>query len=370
MIKILKKFFQLYIRIYFSSFIFKQNYKLRSLNFKQNSLDKQEIKIAIQRLTALWAFAESGLGGALHALQLPFTGLIVGGMAMIILTLIATISQNIFQDIFKALCIVVVIKLSIAPYTPVTAYIAVLFQAFLACIVYSILNINLISILLFSIVAMLESALQKILLLLFFYGNNLIDATNSFINFVLKQFSINQVNGSFWILLFYVIIYFIGGIFIATLTYKIITNPLQQQIKFQFNTTTLSKINSTKKRKGYLLFFILAIVITLILFFLNYDNKVIHQLISSLALSLVIISFWYFILTPIVANILIKYLKSKQFKYEKDISTVLLFFPFLHQLVIYAWQESSNYKGLKRIFNFSNLLIHVTLFHHNTSTTQ
>lgn len=343
---------------------------MRTLNWHQNSLNKQEIKIAIQRLTALWAFIESGLGGALHALQLPFTGLMVGGMAMIILTLIATISQHIFQDILKALCIVVVIKLSISPYTPVTAYIAVLFQAFLACIVYSILNINLISILLFSTIAMLESALQKILLLLFFYGNNLIEATNGFINFVLKQFSNYQVNGSFWILLIYVMIYFIGGIIIATLTYKIITNPLQQQIKIQFNTTKLLKINSTKKRKGYLLFFVFAIVITLILFFLNYDNKVINQLISSLVLSFVIISFWYFIVTPIVTKILNKYLKSKQFKYEKDISTIISFFPFLHQLVIYAWRESSNHKGLKRVFNFSNLLIHVTLFHHNTSITK
>ena len=54
-----------------------------------DNLTKEQKVLAIQRLTALWAFAESGLGGMLHALQLPFTGLIVGGLSVIIITLIA-----------------------------------------------------------------------------------------------------------------------------------------------------------------------------------------------------------------------------------------------------------------------------------------
>ena len=49
---------------------------------------------AIQRLTALWAFTESGLGGIMHALQIPFTGLLVGGMAVIMISLIADTVVN------------------------------------------------------------------------------------------------------------------------------------------------------------------------------------------------------------------------------------------------------------------------------------
>jgi hypothetical protein len=37
------------------------------------NLSKEQKLAAISRLTALWAFAESGLGGVLHALQIPFT---------------------------------------------------------------------------------------------------------------------------------------------------------------------------------------------------------------------------------------------------------------------------------------------------------
>ena len=39
------------------------------------TLNNQKTFIA---LTALWAFVEAGLGGFLHALHLPFTGIVLG----------------------------------------------------------------------------------------------------------------------------------------------------------------------------------------------------------------------------------------------------------------------------------------------------
>ena len=41
------------------------------------------------RLTALWALIEAGLGGLLHAFHLPFTGIILGGFAVLIISLLA-----------------------------------------------------------------------------------------------------------------------------------------------------------------------------------------------------------------------------------------------------------------------------------------
>ncbi len=44
---------------------------------------------AITKLILLWAFSESALGGMLHALRIPLTGLFVGGSAVIFISLIA-----------------------------------------------------------------------------------------------------------------------------------------------------------------------------------------------------------------------------------------------------------------------------------------
>src|SRR6202008_2387238 len=87
-------------------------------------LPDEQRSAAIQRLTALWAFTESGLGGLLHALQIPFTGLVVGGMAVIIISFIAEISGNNYKQILKSALIVLIVKAMVSPYTPFPAYIA------------------------------------------------------------------------------------------------------------------------------------------------------------------------------------------------------------------------------------------------------
>jgi hypothetical protein len=46
-------------------------------------------KSIIDKLTALWALNESGLGGFLHVFNSPFSGLIVGGVSILLISLIA-----------------------------------------------------------------------------------------------------------------------------------------------------------------------------------------------------------------------------------------------------------------------------------------
>ena len=86
-------------------------------------------KFIIDKLTALWALNESGLGGFLHVFNTPFTGLIVGGIAILLISLIAYYAENKWQAIFKALVIVLIIKMAVSPYSPFGAYVAVSFQA-------------------------------------------------------------------------------------------------------------------------------------------------------------------------------------------------------------------------------------------------
>ena len=59
------------------------------------------------KLTAIWAVSESGLGGLLHAIKLPFSGLFLGSLAVLIITYLAYISQNKFNTILKATLLVV-----------------------------------------------------------------------------------------------------------------------------------------------------------------------------------------------------------------------------------------------------------------------
>src|SRR4051812_17198512 len=99
------------------------------MNIDQTNLSAEERVVAIQRLTALWAFTESGLGGIMHALRIPFTGLIVGGMSVIMISFIAQLCEHRYREILKSALIVLIIKAMVSPYTPFPAYVAVSFQA-------------------------------------------------------------------------------------------------------------------------------------------------------------------------------------------------------------------------------------------------
>ena len=217
-----------------------------------DKLTKEQKILAIQRLTALWAFAECGLGGMLHALQMPFTGLIVGGLAVIIITLIAKFSDNNISSIFKSLVIVLIIKLTISPFTPFPAYIAVSFQALIGCLLYPLLKVNYISVLLLSIVSMIESAIQKLLILTLIFGQSLWKATDAFFSFVANQFHLKSIHGADWLIGIYLAIYIAGGILIALFALKTIRNfknitelPL---IMNNHNSSNKQKINKRKSR--------------------------------------------------------------------------------------------------------------------------
>lgn len=63
----------------------------------------------IARLTALWALAESGLGGYMHAMKIPFTGIVLGGTAIVVISLIAWFSTTPFKSIIRATLLVLLV---------------------------------------------------------------------------------------------------------------------------------------------------------------------------------------------------------------------------------------------------------------------
>ena len=121
------------------------------------------------RIAAIWAFAESGLGGLMHAFKIPFTGIFVGGMAVLMLILLA--HQSKFKVILQTTLLVMLVKLIASPQAPPPAYLAVAFQGLSAAIIYTLIRNKILATFIFTILAMMESALQKIIITTLIYGN-------------------------------------------------------------------------------------------------------------------------------------------------------------------------------------------------------
>lgn len=322
-------------------------------------------RLAVQRLTALWAFAESGLGGMLHALQAPFIGLIIGGMAVLLITMIAFFSQQKLTSILHSVLIVLIIKAIVSPYTPFPAYIAVTFQAITGYILFSLLRINLLSIVLLSTIAMMESAIQKLLLLTLFFGESFWKATNNLVDFITRQTGIATANGNFWVIGIYLFIYFIGGLFIAWLAYKTIKEifldknlPLPSIIL----SDEISFPNNKKNKFKLATIFLLLVVIAALLFFFSNDQKDGWMaVLKTLSWTSAVIFLWYFIISPVFTKFIQNILKKKETRYSEEVADVLSFLPVLKQLAVMAWQKSNQYKGWHRVRYFISTMVHWSL---------
>ena len=177
----------------------------KQINYTSLTVDQR--RMAVQRLTALWALCESGLGGILHAFQFPFTGLFIGGFAVIIITLITKFSAQRPYQVFQSLVVVLAIKAMVSPYSPVTAYLAVSFQGLMGFVFYRLLHVNVVSIVLVAVITMLESAVQKLLVLTFFFGQSFWKAVDDMTDFITNQMGVSAVNGSRWVITLYLSVY-------------------------------------------------------------------------------------------------------------------------------------------------------------------
>jgi hypothetical protein len=167
------------------------------------------------QLTALWAFVEVVLGGILHALRLPFTGVLVGGAAVFIIGAMVLHSQNPFKDIIRATGVVLIVKAGASPHSPLPAYLAVAYQGFSGALIFSLMRNFKIAAMLFSVLAMLESAFQKLLTLTIMYGMAFWDALDSFVHSVLKSLKMGESHNATELVWTYILVYFFWGIFLG-----------------------------------------------------------------------------------------------------------------------------------------------------------
>src|SRR5690349_7246116 len=136
--------------------------------------------VVYYRLIALWVLNEAMLGGIIHGLKIPVSGLVVGSCAIICIALIGWYVPK-KGAIIKATLIVAIFKMMLSPHSPPPAYIAVFFQGLLGELLFWNRRFFTLSCLLLAVLALLESALQRILVLTLIYGNDFWKVINDFI---------------------------------------------------------------------------------------------------------------------------------------------------------------------------------------------
>lgn len=311
-------------------------------------------KSIIDKLTALWALNESGLGGFLHVFNSPFTGLIVGGVSILLISLIAFYAQNKWQAILKALVIVLIIKMAVSPYSPFGAYVAVSFQALFGAFLFSNFSWKGLVLMVLGMVTFLESALQKLIVLTVVYGTGLWEAINIYGSWVQKKLDfVSETSTTSFLVTLYLVVYSICGL-LAGLFIKIIIRIIASKPEVDFYLETMPKaLESTKRKAPFKTKVIWVWLITVAIIVLGFSifggalfgwQKAIYIVFRSF----LILMLWYLIIGPFLLKLVQKYLSKKESKYQQDITNAMDLFPYFRQIISYTWKQTQHLKGFTR----------------------
>ena len=328
---------------------------------------KREENNIIMRLTALWALSESGLGGAMHAFKIPFTGFFLGGFAILIVCLIAFHSTHKWKSIIQATLLVILIKATASPQSPPMAYVAVAFQGLIGAVFFSIIPIFRLAAVLFGMLALFESATQKFLLTTLIFGKSIWEALDLFFQDILKTLSLSSdISFSFWLIMVYTLIYTFWGMLLGwrgsslpvTLERES-TGIIEKYTHLELGTE--QEVNPSKKRKHKLwgLFFVLLFVcITFLL--QGSGNKAFYAIARTIAALLIL----FFVVSPIIKWLMQKwFIKAKNEK-QQAISQLMDIIPELRSYVKPAMQlAKESHKGLMVYKAFVINLIVISLYH-------
>lgn len=314
----------------------------------------------ITRLTALWALSEAGLGGVLHAFKFPFTGVLVGGFAVVLVSLIAYFSDNKWNTILRSLMIVLIIKLAVSPHSPPDAYMAVTFQAVAAGLIYSRFPLSLLSAIFLGIVTLVESAIQQLLVLTLVYGKSLWKAIDSFGYYIADQFSFMEgVFSTDVIIITYLMGYFLIGILVGYFIYDMVEyleynkGNVHYQIKaIEFDFEYKNAETNKYRWRRWLIWGAVLLLILAYIFLSNDHDKMWQQGMYIVLRSLGILLLWYYVLGPFLTRRLKRYLEGKQGRVQQEVDETLTLLPYLRNIIELAWKENKTESGYSRVRNF------------------
>lgn len=330
--------------------------------------NQTKINIDNNKLIALWALSESGLGGLLHAFKIPVTGFLLGGFSLVIMTLLTRFNnQKIAGVILNATLIVVIIKFIASPHSPPMAYIAVLFQGIIGALIFKLIPIKWASILV-GFLIMIESALQKVLTTTLIFGMNIWEALNDLGESISRQYSIPVSNNNFalWLILGYVLVYGIWGILVGIWSYRFANNIQKDAAKVLPQLRTIKEkdfqedISIKKKRRNKWLWWmgILFFISTVFLLQGNIE-KVFMVLIRTIIALLLLI----YMVNPFIKWLMNRWLSGQESKHREKVKAIMDFIPQMSKNITpslsLAQQQSS---GIKKYLFFVKYFVIAGLF--------
>ncbi len=337
------------------------------------------VSITIQKITAVWGFTESAVGGVLHVLKIPLTGLFIGSFAVLCIFLIAHYSKKPVL-ILRSTIIVILIKSVVSPYSPLAAYFAVLLQGFLGYLFFTVIRYERLAAVFLGVAALLLSALQKVFVLTILFGTALWESIDLFYKYLINELSfmvnIFPQNISIYLISAYCGIHAAAGLIIGIKAFSVPAWITKKREHFSLDREKMKtaidlfekKKNFKKKKwwqkKSGILILGTLLTLMLISYFLpEFEKKASYNILIMIVRSFVITFFWFYLASPFIIKYFKKIIEKKKSVYSEEISSAISMFPEFKNILNYSWEISSGKKGLIRIKDFLSNSVSLLLFY-------
>ena len=325
---------------------------------------------AVEQLTALWALNEAGLGGLIHALRVPFTGIVVGSTAVVLIALIAFFAERKAKAIFKATVIVLLVKAAASPHTPLPAYVAVSFQGLAGALLFGLLPSVRLGALVLGLLALWQGAAQKLLVMTILYGKSLWEAVDAVGRWILEKMGggPGEVSPTAWFLFCYLGYYTVAGLITGWLAgaipgeiARVLANPLPAEPAPE---AAMPALGGGRKRWWQRTPFKAGVVLLVLLatsMWLQPGPEGWAKGLRVFVRALTVLAVWIWILRPLGRALFRRFRRREQAVYGAEVSRTLAQFPALRQAAGVAWRRSRRARSFRRWKIFLMELIDLAL---------
>ena len=313
---------------------------------------------AVERLTALWALNEAGLGGIIHALRVPFTGVVVGSTAVVLIAVIAYFAERKARAILKALVVVLLVKAAASPHTPLPAYVAVSFQGLAGALLFGLLPSIRLGALLLGLLALWQGAVQKLVVMSLLYGRSLWDSVDAVGHWILEKMGSGpgELSPTGWFLIVYLGYYTLAGLITGWLAGAIpreiaaaLKNPrpapapLGDAPPLPLPPPRKRWWRRTPFKTGLVLLILLAVLV-----WVHPGQEGWLRGLRAFARAGVVLALWMWLVRPLGSALLRRFRRREQSIYGADVERALAQFPSLRLAAAAAWRASAAAGGFRR----------------------
>jgi hypothetical protein len=306
-----------------------------------------------RRIIAVWAFCEAGLGGLMHALKIPFTGIVLGGFSVLSLCLLSLHGYR-RTKLVEASLLIMLVKFAASPQAPIQAYIAVGFQGLIAALLLPLAPSSRLMYATVGAIALAESALQRFFFLWLFMGKAPFQAFDELVKNVSKSLHLQLGQGSTSIQLIavYTLLHMIWGTWLAlsALRFPQFIAKEQEAISksfFEWKSLNPNQALPTKtKKSAWLKWYAISLLLSLLVLFFFPGGK--KDLLAIMLRSLGAIFLMFVVLRPLMR----KWLERSSKRHKNDVDLLLSSVDVLRLSVVPAWFISKGKRGFNRLRYF------------------